>query len=343
MAEQRVTQLPGQFSGTPSDSQARVTQLPVQLSGTLDPTVVFARITQFPVQISATMGTPVTQASTFVDADTFPAGADVTKTPLGIPVSQDNTFVDADSFPAGAVVDVLTPIPVTQNATFVDADSFPAGANVGNVVPMPNIPFVGQGGRPHSIPKKNVADEALAAEMVMWQDAFQAQGSGVSGGVSGLGNLPGYFPALSRDAGPTLMSKDGHRLFFQRGKVITPAPADGDVLVMEFMVPIGYWGRVLSYYTHYTGTGWVDGGGDIYWRFRVGNAWVRNMGEVGYQVGSFTNPWPIQDFSLLLSGQMVRVYANVPNVSGNIDVGSSLVLAGLHGVFYPNTAMGGKQ
>jgi hypothetical protein len=149
-----------------------------------------------------------------------------------------------------------------------------------------------------------------------------------------MGNLPGFYPPWMRKPIKFAQTPHGSRLFFERGSIVTPGPG-ADTLIYSFQVPTGYFGIIHSYYTHYTGTGWVDGGGDIYWRGKVGNAWVRDMGAIGYQVGGFANPWPMQRYVLLMSQQTVSVYVNVPNTSGLIQVGASRVLAGLQGWFYP--------
>jgi len=84
--------------------------------------------------------------------------------------------------------------------------------------------------------------------------------------------------------------------FHERAAVDTPAPAAGDVTVLDWTVPDTY-----------------DGIG---------------YGEV-YQF------MPISDAINLRAGQRVQIIVNVPNTSGLIQVGTSRIVVGLQGWLYP--------
>jgi len=126
--------------------------------------------------------------------------------------------------------------------------------------------------------------------------------------------------------------------FFERGKLITPA--DGGLAnwaVVQFSVPTGYFGLILGYYCNYMGTGFVQGSGDIVWRLRVGNAWMRNMGDLRFAVGSLSNPFSVPLMQLLQSDDSITFAVNVPNLSGLIQTGTAYILCGLQGWYYPNS------
>ena len=126
--------------------------------------------------------------------------------------------------------------------------------------------------------------------------------------------------------------------FFERGKLLTPA--DGGLAnwsVVQFTVPTGHFGLILGYYCNYMGTGFVQGSGDIVWRLRVGNAWMRNMGNLQFAMGSLSNPFSMPLMQLLTSDDTITFAVNVPNTSGLIQVGTSYILCGLQGWYYPNS------
>ena len=126
--------------------------------------------------------------------------------------------------------------------------------------------------------------------------------------------------------------------FHERAGVVTPAPGAGDVLVMDWTVPSTYDGIIYGVCLQYSGTGFEDGSGDIYWRVRVGNSWVRNMGNVSTALGEVYQFLQITDKIDIHSNDRIQIYTNVPNLSGNIQVGTSRILVGVQGWLYPVVA-----
>jgi hypothetical protein len=123
---------------------------------------------------------------------------------------------------------------------------------------------------------------------------------------------------------------------FERGKLLTPADGGAaDHTVLEFWVPTGYHCSLLAYYTVYTGTGFVQGSGDIAWRIRVGNAWARNAGNLLFALGDSAGTVTLGTAIELAGDDRVQFQVNVPNVSGLILVGASYILCGVQGWLYP--------
>ena len=126
--------------------------------------------------------------------------------------------------------------------------------------------------------------------------------------------------------------------FHERASAVTPAPAAGDVLVLDWTVPYTYDGIIYGICLQYSGTGFEDGSGDIIWRVRIGNAWARNMGNVTTALGEVYQFLNITDKIDISGGDRVQIYVNVPNLSGNIQVGASRILVGVQGWVYPSVA-----
>lgn len=117
--------------------------------------------------------------------------------------------------------------------------------------------------------------------------------------------------------------------------IVTPAPAAGDQTILEYRVPTGYDGLLAGIFHFYSGAGFVQGSGDILWRLRVNLHYVEDLGNIAYALGSPQSPIPLTEGQILLSNQVVRYIVNVPNLSGQIQVGQSQISAGLFGFLWP--------
>lgn len=123
--------------------------------------------------------------------------------------------------------------------------------------------------------------------------------------------------------------------FWKPGRIVTPAPGS-DYLVAEFTVPTGFAGMLYGIHLGYTGTGFVEGSGDILWRVMIGNAWAaKGLGQVTTQLGTPYQCLQLTDYIKVKSNQTIRVLVNVPNLSGLIQVGASKILSTLQGWYFP--------
>ena len=179
---------------------------------------------------------------------------------------------------------------------------------------------------------ETLEEEKRIASLVV--QALIAEGDTVSQrGLAGLGVLDAQSSSI-----PSQLTLS-RRNFFERGKLLTPA--DGGAAnhtVLQFEVPTGYFGVLLGYYCQYMGTGFVQGSGDIIFRLKAGNAWVRNMGDLRFTVGDFSNTFSMPLLTIMSSDDTLTFQVNVPNTSGLIQVGTSYIMCGLQGWLYPMAA-----
>jgi len=185
------------------------------------------------------------------------------------------------------------------------------------------------------------AEEARAV-VRSWYQSGPGFGAGIQG-LAGLGRLTG----LGRlgDLGPNEIPGYGRfnnnaperlaRVFVKRGRVTTPAIIDGDVTVVDFVVPTGYWCRIQQLSCTYSGTGFVDGNGDLEWRLQIGSRYARNMGRILFELGTPSCGFPITDYIGVRSGWRIRMIVRVINATGNIQVGTSLILCAVQGYMIP--------
>jgi len=241
-----------------------------------------------------------------------------------------------------------------------------AGQALGTLVliaPSPTqaviTPFGGRRMLPEKPRRPNENDRALEEEaeearavVRSWTQAGPGFGAGISGvgglawrngpggglgSMGGLGDLgpnelPGYNSRRFDNAsGPERLA----RAFAKRGRVTTPAIIDGDVTVIDYTVPMGYWCRIQQLSCTYSGTGFVDGSGDLEWRLLIGSVYARNMGRILFELGTPSCAFPISDYIGVRSGRRVRMIVRTINASGNIQVGASLILCAVLGYMIP--------
>lgn len=123
--------------------------------------------------------------------------------------------------------------------------------------------------------------------------------------------------------------------FNKTGGIETPTTASGDNVVASFRVPVGYDGLLTACYFGYSGQNFIQGSGDILTRLRINQRFVKDLGNNPFLMGSPTLPLPLTEGQILLSGMWVQAIVNVPNLSGQIQIGASTIYAGLLGFFWP--------
>ena len=125
------------------------------------------------------------------------------------------------------------------------------------------------------------------------------------------------------------------REFFYQSAIVTPTTLSGDNIVVSFTLGPGYQGMIYGLVFYYTGTGLVNGSGDILWRLQIGRAWAKNLGAVRNSLGAPGSPFPLTDYLDITQNQNVQVLVNVPNTSGLIQIGTSRIVCGVQGWTYP--------
>lgn len=131
---------------------------------------------------------------------------------------------------------------------------------------------------------------------------------------------------------PYLVMPPEGRQYQQINSIALPADPSGDVIVLQFRVPTGYDGVITSIVNFYTGTGFVEGSGDLIWRLKVGQKWARNLGEINTTLGSLTSPCQLFRGGIrVYTEQYITYYANVPTAT----LSGGRVVCGVFGWYYP--------
>ena len=119
------------------------------------------------------------------------------------------------------------------------------------------------------------------------------------------------------------------------GGIVTPLTAAGDQVVCSFKVPLGYDALFSGMFMGYSGSGYQQGSGDIVWRILVNIHYPDELGNIGYIYGTPQEPLPLTEGQIVFSNSTISLVVNVPNLSGNIQVGASRVFGGLLGFMWP--------
>ena len=123
--------------------------------------------------------------------------------------------------------------------------------------------------------------------------------------------------------------------FRRTAGIVTPTTASGDNVVLSFRVPYGSDGILTGFFTSYSGAGFAQGSGDIVWRFRRNQWYLKDLSNFSFLLGDPTQPVPLTQGQILTSGQLIQAIVNIPNLSGLIQIGNSTVSAGLFGFWWP--------
>lgn len=262
-------------------------------------------------------------------AHSVPAGGVVAL--QSIPIVGD-VIVGSHSVPVGGTVS-LQVLPIVGDVIVGGSTVFTDG--VVSLTAAPGAPTgslgsgFGTGVMP--IPRPNEYDDYLKAQYPVMELAMMRTVN-----AWGLNGIP---PCVAQDPdaqfGAFHVAQDLRRNFFVRGSITTPTTVSGNNVVVQFQVPVGYFGLLLGVYNIYTGTGFVQGSGDIVWRIKIGGRWLRNFGNQLFSQGDLANPFPLMASDTLMPGELVQFIVSVPNTSGGIQVGASNILCGLQGWFYP--------
>jgi hypothetical protein len=72
------------------------------------------------------------------------------------------------------------------------------------------------------------------------------------------------------------------------GAIPLPVAFGVDTQILQFRVPLGYDGIVYGVLCKFVGPGFVNGSGDLLWRFRVNERWVKSLRAVPTELGDYT-------------------------------------------------------
>ena len=136
------------------------------------------------------------------------------------------------------------------------------------------------------------------------------------------------------DGAPLALPKEA-KILRVENSIVTPTTASGDNLVTSFECPIGFDGFITAVVFYYSGTGFVPGSGDLIFRIKVWQRFLKDYAAVPFTLGSPSLPFPLSQGYLVRSASIIQGIVNVPNLSGNIQIGHSNIVMGFFGFFWP--------
>jgi len=171
---------------------------------------------------------------------------------------------------------------------------------------------------------RNVWNGCLDSESDMWQQ------------IQMRGGLRMICPAKRYPEPPWVKMPLQGKRFSKISSIALPAADGSDNQVGSFIVPTGYDGVIQSVVFQYTGQGFNEGSGDLTWRIKKNQYYVKDYGAVTTQIASATQPYNgvTTGQILLQSDQLVQLIVNRSVGSGgNLNGGRILMMA--FGWYYP--------
>jgi hypothetical protein len=130
------------------------------------------------------------------------------------------------------------------------------------------------------------------------------------------------------------MPPQGKR-YFKINSIPLPGVEQTDFLVTSRRVPEGYDSCIVSTVNIYTGIGFLEGSGDIRWRIKRNEVYLKNMGNLTTSIGSLTTPYNINSGQYIAqTGNIVQYFVSLgPGALGNLNGGR--IICALFGWDWP--------
>ena len=123
------------------------------------------------------------------------------------------------------------------------------------------------------------------------------------------------------------------RRFSKINSITLPAMDGLDHLVLEFQVPTGYDGVIQQLVNFYTGIGFLEGSGQLSWRVKINNRYIKDYGNIQTTLGSLSTPYTVFNGPIrLCSRQTIQYFVNNDVASG---LAGGRAVCALFGWFYP--------
>jgi len=107
------------------------------------------------------------------------------------------------------------------------------------------------------------------------------------------------------------MPPEGERLQ-KVGSIALPALENVDTQILDFTMPVGWDGVATNVMMTITGSGFIEGSGDVTWRMQVGQRWIPDFSSVIFQLNDLRNPHSlVGGYIRLLSLQRVQIFATL--------------------------------
>ncbi len=120
--------------------------------------------------------------------------------------------------------------------------------------------------------------------------------------------------------------------FYKQVVIPCPIAAAGDVIALNFTVPVGYDSVITGIIASYLGTGFFEGSGDLVFRIKLNRRYAKDLGRITTSLGTLQTPYPTQVLAGSLSN--VQFIVAAPNGSGSVLPGTPIAMT-LFGWFYP--------
>ncbi len=131
------------------------------------------------------------------------------------------------------------------------------------------------------------------------------------------------------------MPRSGQR--YQRVQsVVLPGVEGVDNLLLSYRVPFGYDGVLITITALFTGTGFIEGSGDLVWRVQNNFRYFKDLGAIELSLGDLQFPYSLEGGGYrLYSNDLIRMSVNLGAGSlGRLDPNGRIVV-GITGWIYP--------
>ena len=125
------------------------------------------------------------------------------------------------------------------------------------------------------------------------------------------------------------------REFHKYGIIDIPALPSVDTQILQFDVPTGYDGIIYGVLCKYTGLGFVDGSGDLLWRFQMNRHWLKSLSSIPTELGDFSGYSQMDEFVRVYSGQTIRAYGWRSPAAAIVPGKDRRMIAAVQGWYYP--------
>jgi len=153
--------------------------------------------------------------------------------------------------------------------------------------------------------------------------------------IADVGGLKMICPGSKYKDPPWVVMPAQGKRFSKISSIPLPAADATDNIVTTFSVPTGYDGCIVGVVNMYTGQGFQEGSGDLTWRLRINQRWVKDYGVITTTIGSLQIPYTVNVGQILLeSDQVVRYYVNRSVASGG-NINGGRIICAMFGWWWP--------
>lgn len=124
--------------------------------------------------------------------------------------------------------------------------------------------------------------------------------------------------------------------FRKIGSIARPAVENTDEVVLQFRIPVGSDGVIVSVVNEWTGLGFAEASGDLNWRLQINRRWVQDYGNIVTTLGSLTTPCQIMRGGIrVYSDDLITYYVNLGTGALGRLSATGFVVCCVAGWWYP--------